>query len=139
MKKMITSIIASMLFLSLTAPPFQSGWIAREEPIRPYEVIWQTICQIESNGDSLAFCIDVNGLPSVGIAQIQQSRLQDYNDQSGDSLTIEDMFHPAKAKKVFMWYAEGDYEAISRRWNGGPLGMQRTATLIYWSKIIAEL
>jgi hypothetical protein len=129
-------LIAILLFICLKsfAPGAKQFFVESAEKTKPYERIWELICKIESNNDSLAFCIDINNLPSVGIAQIQESRLQDYNNRSGDSLTMDDMFHPAKAKKVFMWYCEGDYEHIAKSWNGSG-----KMTEIYWQKILRVL
>jgi hypothetical protein len=139
--KRLLLLLSIFAFLIPATPESDNAslYVVRAEKVQPYETIWNLICRVESNNDSLAFCIDCNGLPSVGIAQIQESRLNDYNNRSGDSLTLDDMFHPAKAKKVFMWYCEGDYESISRKWNGGPEGMENKSTVKYYQKIISYI
>ena len=139
MKQILLCLIILMISRQLFAPVSTNIIVEKLQPIRPFEKIWNAICKVESNNDSLAYCIDSNGLPSVGIAQIQESRLNDYNNQSGDSLTMNDMFHPLKAKKVFIWYADkinpGDEERICREWNGGCNGMKYTSTIAYYQKI----
>jgi hypothetical protein len=87
----------------------------------------------------MAFCIDVNGLPSVGIAQIQESRIVDYNASNGTNLSLQDCFDPDISKRIFMFYASGDNEHIARCWNGGPKGMQRESTIKYWQLIKSHL
>jgi hypothetical protein len=102
----------------------------KPDSIHPFDRIFKAVCQIESGNDSLAFCIDINGLPSVGIAQIQQIRLDDYNRQTGSHYDLIDCFSQRLSKQIFMFYAQGNYESIAKHWNGrGPM------TEIYWKKI----
>jgi hypothetical protein len=80
-----------------------------------------------------------NGFPSIGIVQIQESRLIDFNRRFRQSFTLMDMYVPEKAKIVFMAYASdfrpNNYESIFRCWNGGEKGMEKKSTVIYWQKV----
>jgi hypothetical protein len=129
-------LIICLLFLSIRAfaPSARSLFIEIPDKIKPFEKLWQAVCKIESNNDSLAFCIDINGKPSVGIAQIQESRLNDYNTHTGNNYKLMDCFSPVISKKIFMYYCQVSYEMCAKRWNGSG-----KMTEIYWNKIKSVL
>jgi hypothetical protein len=131
MKKLLIITILSLICITLPSTGFSKLYVLRAESINPYEKLWMGICQIESNNDSLAFRIDTNGKPSVGIAQIQESRLSDYNRLSGSNFILNDMYSPSKARKVFMYFCNSmDYKQICQKWNGsGPM------VEVYWEKL----
>ena len=139
MKRILIIIILFFVWINLPSTGYKSLYVFRAQSINPYEKLWKAICQIESSNNPNAFCIDVNGYPSVGIAQIQESRLNDYNNRSGDSLTMDDLFHPDKSRRIFMWYASeidpNNTEKISRCWNGGCGGMNYESTKEYFKKV----
>ncbi len=141
MKRMIMIILTLSIFTFLTAPSFEACVILQGEVIKPYERIWEATCKIESSMNPLAYHLENNGSASVGIVQIQQSRLDDFKERTGIIFTLEDMYSPDKAKIVFMSYASEikDYERIARCWNGGNSGMSKKSTLKYWNKIKAVL
>jgi hypothetical protein len=132
-------IFLLLLSMKLLAPSAKSLFIAKIEPLKPYETLWKAICKLESNNDSLAFTIDSNGLPSVGISQVQQIRLDDYNKHTRKNYQLMDCFSPRLSKQIFMYYCVGDYEQIIRKWNGGPGGMKKTSTIVYYQKILLSL
>lgn len=109
------------------------------EPIQPYEAIWNATCAVESNFNPMAIGDKHLRKKSYGIAQIRQSRLDDYYRQTGIRYTVQDMFDPEKARNVFMFYACLDMETTARNWNGGPDGMNKRSTLPYWHKIKSHL
>jgi hypothetical protein len=124
MKSLFLITLFLALAIRLYAPDHRVLYITVSDKIQPFQRIWDVICEYESGNNPLAFCIDINGLPSVGIAQIQESRLNDYNNQSGDNLTLAEMFNPEKARKVFMWFASKSKtnDSFIRSWNGsGPM------------------
>lgn len=143
MIKMVTTITLLALFLQLQAPSAQSIAILQPEEINPYEAIWKATIMVESSGNPLAYHMEDNGKPSIGIAQIQESRLNDFNRRFRQSFTLNDMYLPNKAKIVFMAYASDfrphDNESISRCWNGGSKGMEKKSTQNYWKKIKRSL
>jgi hypothetical protein len=143
MKKMILTLITLTLSISLTAPPFRSVAIIRDEPINPYEAIWKATCKVESGNNPFAIGDRHLRDKSYGIVQVRKTRLSDYLRQTGISYTESDMFDPAKSKEVFMWYCTQidyrDTERISREWNGGKRGMQKKATKKYFELIKQQL
>ena len=137
MKMLITTFL--LLITSECFAPAGPSMIVRPEPINPYEKIWNVICEVESSGNYLAYHMEDNGFPSVGIAQVQYSRIIDFNRRTGNNYTLMDMYLPDKAKVVFMYYASefnpNDNESISRCWNGGPTGMNKKSTEKYYLKV----
>jgi hypothetical protein len=135
-------MLITTLFLIITLrcfAPTGAITICEGETVNPYERIWDAVCKIESSNDPLAYHMEENGFPSIGIAQIQSSRITDFNKRFRHSYTLMDMYQPKHAKIVFMAYASdfmpNDNESISRCWNGGEKGMQKKSTVIYWTKI----
>lgn len=139
MKKMIIILFLCLTTVILTAPPSGSLIIFEAESIKPYEKIWKAVCKIESSGNPLAYHMEDNGFASIGIVQIQGSRINDFKAISGINYSLMDMYSPDKAKRVFMWYASeinpNNPEMISRLWNGGPSGMSKKSTIKYWKLI----
>ena len=129
-----------MLFSICSAPTWTWAYIDRAEPIQPYEKLWKAVCYVESRNDANAYHLEKNGCMSIGIVQIQQSRIDDYNRRTDSKYLLMDMYDTVKAKAVFMHYA-GKYqtwqlEEIARKWNGGePNGMKFKATLRYWDEV----
>lgn len=137
MKKLILLLAlfcSSLAGLSPTpAPVF---YITEGVAIRPYEDIWQAVCIVESSNNPLAHNVKEN---AVGIAQIRQVRINDYNRRTGEHYKLKEMYDPAKAKSVFMYYAmeigENNAEKIIRCWNGGENGMKKRSTKAYYYKV----
>jgi hypothetical protein len=106
------------------------------DAIRPYEALWNATCYVETRFDTMAIGDRQLKHKSYGIAQIRQSRLDDYYRRTGIRYTTRDMFNPDKSKEVFMFYATGsDLEVIARSWNGGERGMEKASTRKYWKLI----
>ena len=140
MKMISLTLIISLFCVSLIAPPSPVITIIGVDAVRPYEALWTATCKVESSFDTLAIGDKHLKNKSYGIAQIRQSRLDDYYRQTGVRYTTRDMFNPVKSKEVFMFYASGyDLECIARRWNGGPDGMEKTSTIKYWDLINSNL
>jgi len=104
------------------------------------------IIQVESRGDSLT--IGDNG-KAVGILQIHPITVRDVNrilEKRGDTIryTYEDRTSQTKSIEMFFiwksyYHTNSDFETIARCWNGGPSGMNKSATEYYWSKVETEL
>lgn len=128
MKKMalITFLIA--IFSICHAPELKIGYIERTEAIQPFERIWKAVCMVESTNDPLAYN---KREEAVGVVQIRQVRLNDFNKRTGNAFRLSEMYNEAKSKVVFMYYARqhhyNEIENIAREWNGS--GRQ---TLKYW-------
>ena len=137
MRKM-TTILLLMIALKLTAPPgVQVQVILQTEPLNNLKAIWKAVCTVESSNDPLAYCIDVNGLPSIGISQIQKSRVDEYNREANDTIKHSDCFDPIVSKRIFDHYAKkyNNTNHLIRCWNGGPKGMNKKATIKYLEKV----
>jgi len=136
MRKMVTIFITTMYFSILTAPPNGAGVVFESEGVNPFEDLWQATCQVESSGNR--FAIGDNG-KSWGIAQIQQSRIDDYYQRTGIRFELSDMFDVDNSRQVFMHYASlhGPYqsEAICREWNAGPRWRDIKQSKDYWWKV----
>ena len=130
MKKLLIVIILFFVWINLPSTGYKTFYIDRVESINPYKKLWSAVCQIESSNNPLAFSIDVNGKPSIGIAQIQESRLKDFNKATGKKYIHSDCFNPDISKEIFMYYASGDYEHCAKSWNGSG-----KMTEVYWEKL----
>jgi hypothetical protein len=139
MKKMKILIILIILTFRVYAPTNPVLYIPAPDKIQPYEAIWKAICQAESGGDPYAIGDKNLRKHSYGIAQIRQSRLDDFYKQTGIRYSVKEMFDTAKSKEVFMFYASGDDETIARCWNGGPDGMNKKSTKKYYNLIKSNL
>ena len=129
-----------MICFKLSAPPSGAVAIFETPGYNPFESLWNATCIVESGKDR--FAIGDNG-KSWGIAQIQQSRLNDYFNRTGIRYTLQDMFDVQKSRQIFMFYAglHGPYqqERICRMWNGGWNYQRIRATKVYYRKIQAHL
>lgn len=140
MKMISLTFIACLFCATLAAPPSPSMIILVPEEIRPYEALWTATCKVESNFNPYAIGDKHLRKKSYGIAQIRQTRLDDYYKRTGIRYYEKDMFDVNKSKEVFMHYCTGnDLETISRSWNGGKKGMQKKSTLKYWKLIQSNL
>ena len=136
MRKMMT-LITTLLFLELSAPSANYyPVILQTEPLNNFEAIWQAVIMVESSGNPDAWVIDTNGKPSIGIAQIQQSRVDHFNRLTGKDYKHEDCFDAEISKEIFMFFARriGNEEQLIKSWNGsGPM------TEIYYRKVLRHL
>lgn len=99
-----------------------------------HDQLFQAMAHVESKNDPLAYN-EKEG--AVGILQIRQVFLDDYNKRTGGDLRLEDCYSPEVSKKIFLWHASRykSAEEIARTWNGGPNGMQLEATKQYWENV----
>lgn len=86
---------------------------------------------VETKGNTEAYNLYEN---AVGIFQIRQVRVDDYNKRTGNNYKLTDMFDHSLSEKVFLYFASevGPYhfEKIAKAWNGsGP------KTEAYWRRI----
>lgn len=134
MRKMMT-LITTLLFLELSAPPAAYYPVVLiEEPLNNLEAIWQAVIKVESSGNPDAWVIDINDKPSIGIAQIQQSRVDHFNRLTGKNYKHEDCFDLDVSKEIFMFFARriGSEEILIRSWNGN---VKSEMTRIYYEKV----
>lgn len=107
-----------------------------------YQTLLPAIEQVESGGKSDAVG---DGGKAVGILQIHPIMVKDVNRILGeDRYTLADRLDPAKSREMFRVYSEhyskgASDEVIARRWNAGPKGDKKPATLTYWAKVKAKM
>lgn len=133
MKTMKIIILLLLISFDLLAPASPFVTIEQRDPVRPYEALWQAVCQVESTGNPAAYN-PVEG--AVGIAQIRQCRVDHFNALTGKLYRLQDCYDPDVAREVFMEFAVRlrEPERIARKWNGsGPM------TDVYWNKIKTQL
>lgn len=135
MKKLLLLIFVTIFFVKVYAPSTEEITVVAGEVIRPYDDLWYAVCQVESGCNAMAYHMERNGHASIGIAQIQQSRVTDYNRRTGSNYKLSDMYDITVSKRVFMHYVSNNLEQTAREWNAGPSGMRKASTLKYWSKI----
>jgi hypothetical protein len=81
---------------------------------------------------------------ALGPLQIHRAVVVDVNRFTGSHYRHQDMTNRAQARAVceayLRHYGHGaTTEQLARRWNGGPTGDRKTATLGYWRKVEAQL
>jgi hypothetical protein len=95
---------------------------------------------VESNNNENAYNSKEN---AVGLIQIRQIRIADYNRKTGRGYKLKEMYDPIKSKSVFMYYAveigADNPEKIIRCWNGGDRGMKKRSTIAYYKKVLKYL
>lgn len=130
-------ILCILFTVSLAGTPHidKHVTILKSEPINPYLQLWEAVCSIESGHNQFAY----NPLEgATGIAQIRQCKLDDYNQATGKSLQLTELFDPDKSKDIFLWHCQQfstiDLETAARRWNGSG-----EATNKYWQQIKSRL
>ena len=127
------TLITFLLLTSklLFAPAHEQLTIPAGIKIEPYEALIEAVVMVESGGDVMAYNRKEQ---ACGAFQVRPIRLRDYNLSTGSHYKLTDMYDYETAKKVFLYYCQGDYETVSRNWNGsGP------KTDDYWDKIKAIL
>jgi hypothetical protein len=96
---------------------------------------------VESSGNDLA--IGDQGR-AIGCLQIHRAVVVDVNRFTGSHYRHQDMTNRAAARAVCQAYLThygrgATTEQLARRWNGGPTGDRKTATLGYWRKVQQEM
>ena len=92
---------------------------------------------VESSGNDLA--IGDNGR-ALGPLQIHRGVVLDVNRITGSHYRHQDMTNRAQARAVCQAYLThygrgATTEQLARRWNGGPTGDRKTATVAYWRRV----
>ena len=96
---------------------------------------------VESNGNDMAIG---DGGRAIGALQIHKAVVVDANRIAGTSYTHQQMTNRIAARRVceiyLTHYGKGcTTEQLARRWNGGPTGDRKSATITYWNKVKKHL
>lgn len=110
--------------------------VASFSSARDIDTVYRAIAFVESSYNPSA----VNG-DAAGILQIRPILLIDVNRIYGTNYTFDDRFDVTKSKEIFYLYLlhylgeTATPEEIARTWNGGPKGIHKESTLVYWQKV----
>ena len=115
------------------------------EPGREFIDILNAIVTVESQGNPKAYAANED---AVGILQIRRVLVDDVNrilKRKGSFFryTYNDRWDVEKSFEMFDIYCEyynfQTAEEMARCWNGGPRGINKSATEVYWAKVQNEL
>ena len=131
LRKIIFILSFLLAGLRVAAPESNLFIIAESPGVQPFSGLMYATAMVETMGNTLAYNEFEN---AVGIFQIRQVRIDDYNRRTGRNYCLEDMYDPQLSEKVFLYFASlaGPYkfEKIAKAWNGsGPM------TELYWKRI----
>jgi soluble lytic murein transglycosylase-like protein len=92
---------------------------------------------VESSGNDMA--IGDQGR-AIGCLQIHRAVVLDVNRITGSHYRHQDMTNRVQARAVCQAYLThygrgATTEQLARRWNGGPTGDRKPATVAYWAKV----
>lgn len=144
-KKYVKSTILGFLFLASCA----TATAPLKKDVKMKDVIFSSIAWIESTHNPKAVSRD----GSVGIVQIKSVMVKEVNricEMKGieKKFTLADRKNKEKSEEMFWIYqrfynpninlnniSEKEMELIARKWNGGPKGHKKRATIKYWNKV----
>jgi hypothetical protein len=130
-KKLISVTAMLVLALKAFAPASESLDVIRTLPVEPFKSLIHAIGRVETQNDTLAY----NPLEeAVGYFQIRPIRLEDYNNRTGSSYSMKDLFNYKISEKIFLYYAAEigpyNFERIAKTWNGSG-----QSTIQYWEQV----
>jgi hypothetical protein len=130
-------IAVFLLFFTLPSIAPDSNYLILNNPlpVTPFDRLIHAVGMVETMGNVMAYNEFEN---AVGIFQIRQVRVDEYNRQTGNNYMLTDMFDYENSKKVFLHFASKigpyNFERIAKAWNGsGPM------TDFYWDRIKSYL
>jgi hypothetical protein len=130
-KKIVSITFLLALALKVFAPTSESVIVVRPVPVQPYINLIHAIGMVEAQYDTLAF----NPLEeAAGYFQIRPIRLMDYNNRTGSTYSMNDLFNYKISEKIFLYYATEigpyNFERIAKTWNGSG-----ESTILYWEQV----
>ena len=131
LKKIVTITFLLALAFKVFAPTSESMILVKPLPVEPFKTLIHAIGLVETQFDTLAY----NPLEeAVGYFQIRPIRLADYNNRTGSTYSMNDLFNYYISEKIFLYYAAEigpyDFERIARAWNGSG-----ESTNLYWEQV----
>jgi len=115
------------------------------QPISSSEMI-AALIQVESEGNDSAYCVRED---AVGCLQIRPIMVNEVNrilkiKKETIRYTLQDRWNRGKSVEMFyVWknfhHSNSNFEKIARNWNGGPQGINISATAHYWKKVKNEI
>jgi hypothetical protein len=136
-------LILCILFTCTLAgnPHIGNGLIIEyEPPYNPFKTLSLAVGIVESKSNPVAYNARER---AVGIYQIRQGMLTDFNQATHQSYTLTDMYDISLSNEVFIWhcmkYHPSEIETICRTWNGGPKGKEKESTKKYFEEVKKHL
>jgi hypothetical protein len=134
-RKIIAIIPMLLIAFNAFAPSRKEIVVLENPPVEPFKKLIDAIGMVETKRDTLAYNpFEV----AVGYFQIRPVRLKDYNERTGSSYLIQDMFNYRISEKIFLYYASKigpyNFERIAREWNGSG-----KMTYVYWKEVKKNL
>ena len=115
------------------------------KPVSSSEMI-SALIQVESEGNDSAYCALED---AVGCLQIRPIMVREVNrilkiKEKIIRYTLQDRWDREKSIEIFfVWkdfhHNNSNFEKIARNWNGGPRGINISATAYYWKKVKNEI
>jgi hypothetical protein len=130
-KKIVLLTFLLLLALRAFAPGNRSLVIILTPPDEPFKRLIYAVGMVETKFDTLSY----NPVEkAVGYFQIRPIRVLDYNQRTGNSYSMKDMFNYNISEKVFLYYASQigpyNFELIAKKWNGSG-----KVTFEYWNQV----
>ena len=115
-----------------------------------YDNLIEALIQVESEGiEDIHGDIGLKEGPSVGVLQIRPIMVREVNrilkiQKIKRKYKLKDRNSREKSIEMFniwreFYHPNGNFEVISRTWNGGPKGYLKKATVGYWMEVQNEL
>lgn len=115
-----------------------------------YDNLIEALIQVESEGiEDIHGDIGLKEGPSVGVLQIRPIMVREVNRilkirKLDYKYKLKDRYNRKKSIEMFNIWREfyhpgGNFEVISRTWNGGPKGYLKKSTVGYWMEVQHEL
>lgn len=123
---------------------------AISKPTLKYDNLIEALIQVESEGiEDIHGDIGLKEGPSVGVLQIRPIMVREVNrilkiQKINKKYKLKDRYSRKKSIEMFnvwreFYHPNGNFEVISRTWNGGPKGYLKKATVGYWMEVQNEL
>lgn len=115
-----------------------------------YDNLIEALIQVESEGiEDIHGDIGLKEGPSVGVLQIRPIMVREVNRilkirKLDYKYKLKDRYNRKKSIEMFniwreFYHPDGNFEVISRTWNGGPKGYLKKSTVGYWMEVQHEL
>lgn len=137
MKKLSVSLMCLCFATVLSTPIVKRDLSLNRIPLKLEDTWMISIMDVESNRNPK---IKSNG-DAVGILQIRPIMVKDLNKKEGyRRFTLSDRRDSLKSVEMFKCFLRHynvcSLEQASRKWNGGPTGMEKRSTVPYYNKVL---
>ena len=120
------------------------------KPEIKYNNLIEALIQVESEGiEDIHGDLGLKEGPSVGVLQIRPIMVREVNrilkiQKINKKYRLKDRYSRKKSIEMFniwreFYHPDGNFEVISRTWNGGPRGYLKKSTVGYWMEVQNEL